>query len=122
MYTFNLIKKFTVRFRYPFSLPEDLAQDIGLDIHNLMSFDEFIKNLTDPCIKPKKLAKFMPRQQAEELFKTALRKEKFTQNSLISYHFNGGWMEFVLQFDDESRLRRIYIQHKDLKNKYEIPI
>ncbi len=62
------------------------------------------------------------REEAEDVFRTALRKERFSQNSLFSYHFNGGWMEFMLQFDEQSRLRRIYIQHKDLKCKYELPI
>ncbi len=64
----------------------------------------------------------MPREQAEDMFRLAIRKEKFQQNSLFSYHFKGGWVEFVLQFDEQARLRRLYTRHKDLKQKCEIPI
>ena len=64
----------------------------------------------------------MPREQAEETFRLAKRKEKFKQNSLFSYHFKRGWIEFNLQFDEQSRLRRLYICHKDLKRKHEISI
>jgi hypothetical protein len=66
----------------------------------------------------------MPREEAEAAFQTALRKEKFLHNSLFSYYFNEGWMEFVLQFDEHSRLRRIYIQHKKITQEegIEIPL
>lgn len=66
----------------------------------------------------------MPREEAEAAFETALRKEKFLHNTLCSYYFNEGWMEFVLQFDEHSRLRRIYIQHKKIEQEegIEIPL
>lgn len=118
----GLFRQMMIRFRYPFSLPQDVAHDLGLDIPNVLSFSTFITHLTTPHIRPTKLIKFMPRELAEETFKTALRKERYKQNSLISYHINGGWMEFMLQFDEQSRLRRLYIRHKDLKQKYEITI
>lgn len=111
-----------VRFRYPVSMPEEVAADLGINITNALSFREFIHRLTDPVHRPTKLNRFMPREQAEEIFRSALRKEKFQQNSLFSYHFKGGWMEFILQFDEQSRLRRLYIRHKDLKTKHEIRI
>ncbi|MCE2982588.1 MAG: hypothetical protein LW832_03375 [Parachlamydia sp.] len=110
------------RYRYPLSLPEEVAADLGLAISNRMNFTQFLHCLTDPARRPTKLAKFMPREQAENIFKAALRKERFAQDSLYSYHFNGGWMEFILQFDEQSRLRRLYIQHKDIKQKHEISI
>lgn len=103
-------------------MPEDVAADLGLDISNALTFKEFIRCLTDPIHRPRKLIRFMPRDQAEEIFHYALRKERFQQNSLFSYHFKGGWMEFILQFDEQSRLRRLYIRHKDLKQKHEIGI
>lgn len=111
-----------IRFRYPVSTPEDVAADLGLNISNSLSFKEFIKFLTDPLHRPTKLTRFMPREQAEEIFRLALRKERFQQNSLFSYHFKGGWMEFILHFDEQSRLRRLYIRHKDIKHKHEIGI
>lgn len=108
------------RFRYPVSLPEDVAVDLGLDLSNRLSFDEFISCLTNPQCCPTKLTRFMLREQAEFVFSRALRKERFARDSHFSYHFNGGWMEFILKFDIDSRLRRIYICHKDLKQKHEI--
>ncbi len=111
-----------IRFRYPVSMPEDVATDLGLNISNSLTFPEFMKCLTDPNRRPTKLTRFMPREQAEDIFRLALRKERFQRNSLFSYHFKGGWMEFMLQFDEHSRLRRLYIRHKDLKQKHEISI
>jgi hypothetical protein len=111
-----------VRLRYPFSTPEEIASDIGLNITNQCSFAEFMACLTNPSHKPTKILKFMPRERAEDLFQTALKKERFSYNTLFSYYFKGGWIEFILQFDEKSRLRRLYILHKDLKQKYEIPI
>lgn len=116
------LQRLFVRFRYPVSTPEDVAADLGLDITNALTFQEFILFLTNPLHRPKKLIRFMGREQAEEIFRLALRKERFQQNSLFSYHFKEGWMEFILQFDDEARLRRLYIRHKNLKQKHEMGI
>lgn len=121
----KLLKPFQqllMRFRYPVSMPEDIASDIGLSLSNYLTFSEFIARLTDPNSKPSKLSRFMPRHEAECLFQTALRRERFKHDSLFSYYFKGGWMEFMLQFDEQSRLRRLYIKHKTLKQKHEIPI
>lgn len=111
-----------IRFRYPFSMPEEVAADLGLELSNKWTFQEFMSYLISSQCRPKKLIKFMPRERAEALFRKALRKEIFRHNSLFSYYFNGGWMEFILQFDEQARLRRLYIRHKDLKHKYEISI
>lgn len=110
------------RFRYPVSMPEEVARDLGLGFSNFLTFKEFVGCLVHPMACPNNLKKFMPRCQAEEVFRSARRKEKFTHNSLYSYYFSEGWMEFILQFDEQSRLRRLYIQHKDLKRKVEIPL
>ena len=121
----NLFKPFSylwIRFRYPSSTPEDVASDLGLHCSNLLSFEEFINYLINPHHCPSKLCRFMPREQAEQAFRMALRKEKFSHNSLFSYYFKGGWVEFVLHFDEQSRLRRLYIRHKELKQKHEISI
>lgn len=111
-----------IRFRYPVSMPEDVAADLGLAISNFVTFPQLIFNLTNSERRPANLVRFMPRKQAEEAFRLALKKECFQQDSLFSYYFNGSWMEFILQFDEESRLRRVYIRHKDLKQKHEILI
>lgn len=119
---FNLFRNFFIRFRYPLSLPEDVAKDLGLNLSNFLTFKEFMSRLTNPHYKPTKLTKYMSREIADKIFKSALRKERFKQNSLYSYHFNGGWLEFTLHFDEQARLRRLYMQHKDLKQKHEISI
>jgi len=100
------------RFRYPVSLPEDLSNALGLAFSNCMTFDEIISKLTHPSTTLIRLKKFMDREEAEEAFESAYKKDRFSKNSLFSYYFNEGWIEFILYFDDESRLRRIYFQHK----------
>lgn len=57
-------------------------------------------------------------------FYKAQRKEKFGRNTLFSYYFNEGWLEFSLHFDEHCRLRRIYLQHQRLKEMegVEIPL
>lgn len=57
----------------------------------------------------------MSRAKAEEAFCKAPLKEKFQNDTLVSYCFNEGTLEFFLQFDNDSKLRRIYLQHKDIK-------
>jgi hypothetical protein len=122
MKVFKPIVRLFIRLRYPVSMPEDVAADLGLELTNSLNFQEFIHCLTDPRHRPRKLTRFMPREQAEDIFRLARRKERFQQNSLFSYHFKGGWMEFMLQFDEKARLRRLYIRHKALKETHEIPM
>jgi hypothetical protein len=122
MKVFQPLMQLFVRFRYPVSMPEDVAKDLGLKLSNTLSFQKFIYLLTNSDHRPTKLSRFMPRDLAEQTFRTALKKERFQYNSLFSYHFKTGWMEFMLQFDNESRLRRLYIRHKDLKQQHEIEI
>ena len=57
-------------------MPEEIASDIGLNVTNRCSFEEFIASLTNPCHKPTKILKFMPRELAEDLFRKALEKRK----------------------------------------------
>lgn len=118
----NIFSQLFFRFRYPFSTPEEIASDIGLNLTNHCSFEELISSLTNPSHRPSKISKFMPRNRAENLFQAALRSERFSCNTLFSYYFKGGWVDFILHFDEQSRLRRLYIFHKDLKQRCEISI
>ncbi|CCB86871.1 MULTISPECIES: hypothetical protein [Parachlamydia] len=123
----NLIEGFCrllMRFRYPVSLPEDIAQALGISFSNFLTFDQLIEQLIDPNCSPKRLKKYMPREDAEAAFESACKKDKFSQNSLFSYYFNEGWLEFILQFDSHSRLRRIYIHHNKILQEEgaEIPL
>ncbi|MBJ7449595.1 MAG: hypothetical protein JHC93_04470 [Parachlamydiales bacterium] len=116
------LKKVYCRFHYPVSLPEDVACALGIQAPNHLSFEEFVQLLQSPEGKPTRLTKFMPRHLAEMAFQSALRKETFKKTSLFSYYFCKGWLAFFLQFDDQHRLRRLYIQHRDLSQGENIEI
>lgn len=102
------------RFRYPVSLPEDVAVALGVDLPNHLSFDELMAELVSPALSPTKLHRFMLREVAERAFSSAVRKETFGAHSIFSFYFREGWMEFVLHFDEHARLRRVYLQHKKI--------
>lgn len=124
MKALNILSRFLARFRYPVSLPEDIASALGVHFSNAISFKDFVSKLSSPAFKPTTLSKFMLREQAEQLFFNAPRKEHFAESTLISYYFNEGWLEFVLKFDKEKRLRRLYLQHKTISQDegIEIPL
>jgi hypothetical protein len=113
-----------LRLRYPVSLPEEIATDLGISASNFLTFEEFVQQLTCMTCRPRRLTRFMPRDEAEAAFQSAQRKELFGRNSLFSYYFHEGWLEFILYFDEQERLRRIYIQHKHLpyEQGIEIPL
>lgn len=116
MKAFDLLYRFFLRFRYPVSLPEDVATALGVNLNCYLTFEEFVDCLKCPKFRPTKLKKYMSRHQAEEAFNdSALRIDRFGQKSLFSYYFNEGWMEFILHFDDQMRLRRLYLQHKHIQ-------
>lgn len=110
------------RLRYPVSMPREVAEDLGFELTSQLSYKKFFEMLIDPASRPKKLSRWMPRDIAEGVFQYAKRKERFIHNSLFSYYFKDGWIEFILQFDDEARLRRLYLRHKRLKEKHEITL
>lgn len=113
-----------MRFRYPVSLPEDVANALGIEVSNLVTFDTLVRRLTCSSCVPTRLYKYMPRQLAERAFSQAPRRECFAQTSLFSYHFNQGWLEFVLEYDRESLLRRVYLRHSSIEGDLglEIPL
>ena len=124
MINLDWLYRMILRFRYPVTLPEEIATDLGITISNFMTFNEFVSQLTQTSCRPGKLKRFMPREDAEAAFECAQRKEIFGRNSLFSYYFNEGWLEFSLHFDEHSRLRRIYLQHQcvDEEQGIEIPL
>jgi hypothetical protein len=124
MKTLDWLYRIILRFRYPVTLPEEIATDLGITVSNFLTFNEFVCQLTSLSCRPQRLSRFMPRDAAEAAFESAQRKEKFGHNSLFSYYFHEGWLEFSLHFDEHSRLRRIYLQHKYFDNEpgIEIPL
>lgn len=121
---YNSFLQLITRFRHPVSLPEEVAEALGIQFSNLQPFESLFTHLTCPSCTPRRLHKFMLREKAEEAFQHALRKERFHNTSLFYYYFNGHWLEFRLQFDDESMLRRLYVQHRRIKHDsgLEIPL
>jgi hypothetical protein len=122
MKTLNWLYRVLIRFRYPVTLPEEIATDLGITVSNFVTFNEFVSQLSSLSSRPLSVKRFMPRDAAEAAFKSAQRKEKFCRNSLYSYYFLEGWVEFNLHFDEHSRLRRIYLQHKYVENEEGIEI
>lgn len=118
----DVLVDFLLRFRFPCTLPSELGHSLGVTIPRYPTFTQLIQNIS--CSTPTKLRKYMPREEAENLFTTAQRKEQFVGNSMFSYYFNEGWIEFVLQFDERSRLRRLYLHHKSIQQDegIEIPL
>ncbi|MGK5595084.1 MAG: hypothetical protein ACSNEK_06985 [Parachlamydiaceae bacterium] len=108
------ISRFITRLRYPVSLPEDVAQALGVPFSNTQPFKDFVKQLLAPTLKPTTLSRFMMRDDAERVFGNAPIKERFHQSTLFSYYFNEGWLEFILKFDEQGSLRRVYMVHKDI--------
>ncbi len=109
----HLLEAFTrllARFRYPVSLPEDIAKDLGIHLPNTLSFEEFLNFLSSPHMHPTKLRKYMSRRGAEGAFQSFLRREVFPSCTLYSYYFNRGWVVIALHFDEADKLRRAYFQ------------
>ena len=106
------LQEMFVRLRYPLSLPRDLGIALGIEVTNSLRFGKMLDTLLSPACQPRRLFKYMPRKLAEEAFDGAVKKERFLHSTLCSFSFNEGWLEFELQFDEESRLRRLYLHHK----------
>lgn len=124
MKALELLSRFFIRFRYPVTLPEDVAMALGIELSNYITFDKLVDLLTRPTCQPSKLLKYMSREKAEEAFHHAHSKELFKKNSLFSFYFSEGWIEFSLEFDDQSKLRRLYLHHKSIQHErgIEIPL
>lgn len=122
MKALNWLLRVCLRVRYPVSLPEDIATDLGFNTSNFLTFEEFVSQLVNLSDRPQHLARFMPRADAEAAFQSAQRKECFGRHSLFSYYFHEGWLEFNLYFDEQARLRRIYLQHKHLPQDHGVEI
>lgn len=108
------------RWRYPVSTPKDLSEDLGVSLSLLLASPSLVSALTSPTLSTSRLCRYMTREMAEKRFAHAIKKEKFPQYSLFSYSFKEGWIEFLLYFDQESRLRRLYVKHKNLAQQHEL--
>lgn len=119
---FDRIARFFARFRYPVCLPEDVVETLGIQVSNFLSYNELIKQISSCQTNPLRLARFMPRNEAESAFKHATCIERFGSKTLVSYYFSEGWVGFVLQFDKQMQLRRVYLRHKDIKEEEGVEI
>ncbi len=111
------VRRLLWRFRHPVSLPEEIADALGIELSNNLALSELIRKVQAPECLPQRLRRFMPREEAEAAFKMAARRESFRYSSLYSYYFSGGWVEFSLHFDEWGRLRRLYVIHKEIEEE-----
>jgi len=117
------LTKLVARIWYPVALPEDIAHCFNLKVSNLLSQEELVRVLRKSQSYTAFLSRYMPRDIAESVFRRATSIESFGDKTIISYYFIGGWMEYVLQFDAEDRLRRVYLAHRALeRGSEEIPL
>lgn len=105
----KFISHFTERLRYPVSMPKEVADALGIELAHGKTVEELIRLLIDTKATPRALLKYMKREMAENRFQNAVIRERFNRRTLISYYFSQGWVEFMLQFDEEARLRRLYL-------------
>ncbi len=110
---FGIVKTlshFFSHFRYPASLPEDVALDLGVDLPRAPTFCKFIEALSSPHLYSKKLYKLMSKEEVERAFSRALKRENFRSTTLFSYFFTEGWLVLTLYFDENKKLQRLYVQ------------
>ncbi len=117
MKLFYYLASLCSRWQYPLSSFKEVVDDLGVNVPGNIALKEFVKALTSQHCHLTKLTKFMSRDDAEKVFASAIKKERFSGHSLYSYYFDNQWMGFYLQFDQNSKLRRIYVQHKDFKKQ-----
>lgn len=111
------IARFFARFRHPVTLPEDVAETLGIKVSNFLSYHEFIKKISTSASNPQRLARLMPRNEAESAFQHATCIERFGYKTLVSYYFSEGWVGFVLDFDEHMQLKRIHLRHNEIKQE-----
>jgi hypothetical protein len=117
------LTKLVARIWYPVALPEDIASCFGLKVSNLLPMEDLVRVLLKSQSYTSFLSRYMPRDVAESVFRRATSIESFGDKTIISYYFIGGWMEYVLHFDKEDRLRRVYLCHRALERECEeIPL
>ncbi|CRX38044.1 hypothetical protein [Estrella lausannensis] len=111
------------RIWHPVALPEEIAGCFGLKVSNFLSVEDLIGVLCKSQCYTTCLSRYMPREIAESVFRHATSVESFGEKTIISYYFRDGWVEYVLLFDQEDRLRRIYLYHRAIeKEGIEIPL
>lgn len=118
----NIDTLFT-RLRYPYSMPAEIGEDLGLELDNRHPFHKFLQVLASPANLPRKLYKFMPRDEVCSLFRHARRMDDFQSKIFFCYYFRQGWIEFEAHFDNNRRLCRLRLMGAapDLKER-EIPL
>jgi hypothetical protein len=121
---YQALMKFLARIWYPVALPEDLAEVFEIEISNFVPYPKLLETISGCQLHSHRLAKYMPRKLAESVFRHATCVETFKDKSIASYYFHEGWIEFVLYFDQDGALRRIYLLHKEIPNEMgvELPL
>ena len=100
--------------KHPISLPEDIGYALSFPVSNFVSTSELLTILKSDGFMPHNLSRFMQREKAELYFHKAITKDYFMDRSIFSYSFHNNFVEFVLEFDADSRLRRLYLRHDSI--------
>jgi hypothetical protein len=96
-------------------LPDELLKTLGLDLKGNSSIEDLLEKLNHSKSLHIKLKKFMTKREVENAFISAEKKEHFSRHSLYSYYFSKGWVGFFVSFDQDLKLRRVYLQYKSLR-------
>jgi hypothetical protein len=115
MKIFKFVLKFFVDNQVDHLLPDELLKTLGLDLEGKSSIEDFVEKLNHSKSLHVKLKKFMTRREVENTFLSAEKKEHFSRHSLYSYYFSKGWLGFFVSFDQDLKLRRVYLQYKSLR-------
>lgn len=113
-FSFTKITRALAHFRHPLSLPEDIGYALSFQVSNFISVHQLLEIIIDEHFLVKNLSRFMPREQAELFFHKAITKDYFLDRSIFSFSFQNELVEFVLEFDSLSRLRRLYLRHPSI--------
>lgn len=107
--------------RYPISAPQDVLLALGMESDfSDLDFHHFLKKIVTRI--PRRVYRDMSRDEAERSFSTAYKKEVFHTTTHASYCFIQGWLEFVLEFDKNRHLRRLYVHHSLLSGAQSIEL
>jgi hypothetical protein len=117
----NLFSYAKTRYYYPYTLPSQIGVALGIELADSISYPEFLLVLSQ-LPTPPKLARYMCRATAEKAFRHATRCERYDNTTRYFFRFAEGWVEFELLFDENNKLRRLFLHHRSIQNQDRIEI
>lgn len=115
---FNYAK---TRYYYPYSLPSEIGNALGVQLVDSMPYERFLESLIDLHTSPR-LSRYMCRAAAEKAFRAATRCERYDNTTRYFFRFTDGWVEFELLFDEGNKLRRLFLHHRCIQDQDRLEI